>query len=116
MSTQNQMVTLRLDEALRDSKRQATSMSLPLAVHHRLDVIAQHAAAVNASRAELIGMFIAEAALDADRLEQGILAYRKMAVGDVVPEPPQESAEPAGDNVVSIAVRTAGRPAKHATG
>lgn len=103
-------ITLARDELLRDSKRQATSMSLPLAVHHRLDVLAHLAVAANATRAEIIGMLISEAKLDAVELEDSIVAYRKASVGDVVPSEPRGVGEPDDDNVVTLPLRHAGRP------
>lgn len=102
-------VQLPLDELLRDSKRQATSMSLPFAVHHRLDVLAENAAAVKATRAEIIGMLISEAELDATRLERDIVAYRKRKVRDVVVATPAE----ARSNVIELPVRQPGRPSSH---
>lgn len=114
MASSTHTITLRLDERLRESKRQATSMSLPFAVHHRLDLIAGLAADVNASRAEIIGMFIAEAELDAQKLEERVLAYRKMLVADVVPHAPQEASERSGGNVVELPVRPVGRPKRAA--
>jgi hypothetical protein len=102
-------IQLSLDELLRDSKRQATSMSLPFAVHHRLDVLAGHAAAVKATRAEIIGMLIAEADLDAGRLERDIVAYRKRKVRDVVVTKPAD----AHSNVIELPVRQPGRPSTH---
>ncbi len=103
-------VTLPRDELLRDSKRQATSMALPLAVHHRLDLLARLAVAANATRAEIIGMLISEAKLDAIALEDSIVAYRKASVGDVVPSEPRSVDKPEDSNVVTLPVRHAGRP------
>ncbi len=91
-------------------------MSLPLAIHHRLDLIAEAARDVDATRAEIIAMLIAKAPLEAERLEAEILRYRKLLVGDVVPTPQPElsevepSEEP--DNVVSSAKRGPGRPGR----
>jgi hypothetical protein len=81
----NPEVELPLFERLRESRRQTTSMSLPLAVHYRLDRLARLAGDVNASRAEIIAMLIAAAELDAAELERRVLAYRKLTVGDVIP-------------------------------
>jgi hypothetical protein len=111
MSKAISTVTLSLDELLRDSKRQATSMALPLAVHHRLDVIAESAVAVSATRAEIIGMLIADTYLHPIELEQRIVAYRKKTVGDVVPSTSGEHG--ADGNVVTLPVRHAGRPPTH---
>lgn len=65
-------------------------MSMPLAVHHRLDVLTDLATDLNATRAEIIAMLIAHADLDVELLEKTVLAYRKMTVGDVVPTKPGE--------------------------
>jgi len=117
MAKETPIITLPLDERLRESRRQGTSMSLPLAVHHRLDVLADLAAMVNASRAEIIGMLIAETALDADDLEERIVAYRKMTVRDVVPRKAGEQrGEEDGDNVIALPVRQPGRPPNRVVG
>src|ERR1700727_2820200 len=84
MARGREAARLTLTERLRDSQRQATSMSLPAAVHHRLDRLAALAEDVSATRSELVGMLIAGAELDAPGLEERILAYRKMTVGAVV--------------------------------
>lgn len=102
------IVRLKRGERLRESERQPTSMSLPVAVHHRLDLLAEGARDIAATRAEIIGMLIAEAELDPEQLETAILRYRKLKVGDVIPGGGGEAA----DNVVSIRRRGPGRPAK----
>jgi len=99
---------LSLDERLRDSKRQATSMAPPVAVHHRLDLMAQAAADVYATRAEIVGTLIALSDMDQADLERAVLAYRKSTVADVLPE----LATPEGSNVISIARRGPGRPGR----
>jgi len=110
-------IALRRDERLRDSKRQATSMSLPLAIHHRLDLLADAAGDVNASRAELIGMLIAEAEPEAENVEKRVLAYRKMSVGDIVPDVRRETVKPVtAGTVVKLPVRRPGRPRKRDVG
>jgi predicted DNA-binding protein len=117
MRKQPSTATLPLDERLRDSRRQATSMSMPLAVHHRLDVLTGLATDVNATRAEIIAMLIAHADVDVEQLEKAVLAYRKMTVGDVVPTKPGEpSPEDAGDNVVKLPLRQPGRPRQRSAG
>jgi hypothetical protein len=113
MSKKHSTVTLALDELLRESKRQTTSMSLPLPVHHRLDLLAELAVAVSATRAEIIGMLISEADLDGVQLEQRIVTYRKKTVGQVVPPKPGESRNGDDGNVVTLPVRHAGRPPVH---
>jgi hypothetical protein len=117
MAKEQEVVVLSRDERLRDSKRQATSMALPLAVHHRLDLLAEAAEDAGATRAEIVGMLIAGAGLDTDELELDVLRYRKLRVGDVLPkEQPEpgryEDREDAG-NVISIARRGPGRPSRH---
>lgn len=116
MAKRSEVVVLSRGERLRDSKRQSTSMTLPLAVHHRLDLLAEAAQDVDASRAEIIAMLIAQAPLDPDGLEHAVLRYRKLKVGDVLPEEEPELVEPAelgeAGNVISIARRGPGRPTK----
>jgi hypothetical protein len=115
MPKKTDIVILSRGEKLRDSRRQGTSMSLPLAVYHRLDLLADAAEDVSATRAEIIGMLIAGAEIDPGALEQGILRYRKMRVGDVVPEEGAEAPTAPiedADNVVSIQRRAPGRPAR----
>lgn len=85
-------------------------MTLPLAVHHRLDLLADLAADVNASRAELIAMLISEAALDGPALEQRVLGYRKKTVGDVVPQQAVTPGEDDSENVIELPLRAPGRP------
>jgi hypothetical protein len=117
MDSSPNTITLRRDERLRDSKRQATSMSLPLAIHHRLDLLADASADVNANRAELIAMLIAESDLNPDDVEKRVLAYRKMSVGDVVPDEKPELIRPKdAGNVVKLPVRRPGRPRTRDTG
>jgi hypothetical protein len=115
MGKEQEVVLLSREERLRDSKRQATSMSLPLAVHHRLDLLAEAAEDAGATRAEIVGMLIAGVPLDTDELEQSVLRYRKLKVGDVIPEKQPELGEPGepeADNVISIARRGPGRPTR----
>jgi hypothetical protein len=100
-----EVVVLSSGERLRDSKRQPTSMSLPLAVHHRLDLLAEAGTDAGATRADVLGMLIAEADLDPETVERSILRYRKLKVGDVLPEQAERSEpteRPAEDNVISI--------------
>jgi hypothetical protein len=111
MSKKHAMVRLRLDERLRESERQATSMALPIAVHHRLDRFAEDAKDIDATRAEIVGMLIAAAELDDAELESAVLRYRKLQVGDVIP-----ADEIGTNNVISIKKRGAGRPAKSGNG
>jgi hypothetical protein len=112
MKKKPETVTLTLDELLRDSKRQATSMSLPLAVHHRLDILAEHGAPAGATRADIIGMLIAQADLDQDSVVDGLVAYRKMTVREVLPEVSGPAAGDTGDraNIIELPLRHPGRP------
>jgi len=87
-------------------------MSLPLAVHYKLDLLARLAEDVNASRAEVVAMLIAEADLDID-VEQRLLAYRKLLVEDVIPADSQPGDDE--DNVV-VPLAKAGRPKKRSAG
>jgi len=107
MTENSTTVQLSLDSLLRDSKKQATSMSLPFAVHYKLDALAELAAAAHATRAEIIGMLIAQAELDSAQLEDGILRYRKKTVGDVLS---LSASEDADSNVIELPVRQPGRP------
>lgn len=118
MTRKREQILLRRDERLRDSVRQGTSMNLPLAVHHRLDLLTEAAEDVEPTRAELIGMLIAFAELEPERLEREVLRYRKLRVGDVVPAEPEPAQPPEPveleefGNVVSIKKRGPGRPAR----
>jgi hypothetical protein len=91
-------------------------MALPLAVHHRLDLLAEAAQDAGATRAEIIAMLIAEAPLDPDELERSVLRYRKLKVGDVIPDEKPEVSQVADQsetgNVVSISPRGPGRPGR----
>ena len=106
MARRQEIINLSRAERLRDSVRQATSMSLPVAIQHRLDRLAESAKDVDATRAEIIGLLIANASLGED-LELEVLRYRKLRVGDVIPLD-----EKAGSNVISLKRRTPGRPAR----
>lgn len=111
-------VKLSPDELLRDSRRQATSLALPLVIHHRLDVLAEQASALSASRADVIGALIAAAEIDPDAIENLVLAYKKQTVGEAMPRPPQVDHEPPDhhDDDVVVPIRKAGRPAHKAAG
>jgi hypothetical protein len=107
MARSRSTVSLQLGDRLRDSPMQTTTLSLPIAVHHRLDELADLATDVRASRAELVAMLIAGAELDAAGLEERMLAYRRMRVRDVIPRSPDQSED---ENVVVLPVRQPGRP------
>ncbi len=96
-------------EPLKGSRRQATSMSLPLPVHERLTLLAKLAADVAASRAEIVSMLISDASLDADQLEASILKYRKRTIGEVLPHSQSGSG---GGEVIQIMTPRRGRPSK----
>jgi hypothetical protein len=107
-------IEISLDSLLRDSPRQATSMALPLALSYRLDAINELLGAFKPSRAEIIGMLIASARLDAEELEDAYIAYRKLSVRGVLPLPEPEPADhPVSDSdkVIQLHPRTPGRPA-----
>jgi hypothetical protein len=106
-------VSLNRRERLLDSKRQTTSMSLPLAVHYRLARLAELADAAKASRAEIIAMLIAEAELDPSSLARRVIDYRQKTVGDVVA--PLAPSEPDSDRVV-VPLGQPGRPRRRARG
>lgn len=95
-------------------------MALPIAVHHRLDLLAEAAQDVGATRAEIVAMLIAGASLDSAELEQEMMRYRKLRVGEVIPDRDPAGGELAegqdADNVISIAKRGPGRPNRHASG
>lgn len=113
MAEPSETVRLSPAERLRDSEFQATSMSLPLAVHQRLTLLATAAEDVAPTRAEIVGMLIAKAELDADELESSLMAYRRKTVRDVLPSPTQGQGR--GDretDVVQIAKPRPGRPRK----
>jgi predicted DNA-binding protein len=119
-----EIVELDLDQELFESRREATSMQLPLAVHHRLDVLAERAKKTAASRAEIIGMLIAEADFSASAIEARISHYRNLSVRDVIPgmsDLPQDEAlaegaeaVPGRGNVFAFERRGPGRPGRKA--
>jgi len=86
-------------------------MSLPLAVHRRLDALAEAAEDVGATRGEIAGALIAVAEIDAGYLERLILDYRKMSVGAVVPPAAADEETPGGD-VLILERRPPGRPGR----
>jgi hypothetical protein len=113
MAKKPETVELDLDQRLRDSKPQPTSVLLPMAIHLRLDALAESAEDSAATRKEIIGMLIADASLDPETLDEKVLAYRKLTNGDVVstlPDKPGE--EVAASNVLSFKKRGRGRPRK----
>jgi hypothetical protein len=101
-------VTLHRGDRMFESATRATSMVLPVAVHRRLDELADLTGAIKSSRAELVAMLVANAELDADALEAAVLAYRKMTVAQVLPPPGGGETVTEGDVVVPM--RGPGRP------
>lgn len=107
-------VSVTLGDRLHDAPRQATSMSLPVPVHHRLDVIAERLQTVGATRADIVGMLLTEVDVDDDeRLVQQWVEYKRMRVRDALPPRPAERAA-GDDNVVELPRRSPGRPRKSA--
>ncbi len=109
MARKRPTIELRAGDRLRDSEHRGTSMELPAAIHHRLDLLAEAADSTNATRAEVVAMLIGEAEIDTDALELAILRYRKKLVGEVVPERGEGD-----ENVISFERRGPGRPKKNA--
>ena len=102
-------VRLRLGDRMLESETRATSMSLPVAVHRRLDELAELTSVIKSSRAELIAMLVATTDLDPKALEAAVLAYRRMTVAEVLPPSPDEGTAHSEDDVV-IPLRGPGRP------
>jgi hypothetical protein len=73
-------------------------MALPVPIHYRLDELVRLARDVNSNRAELIATLIAFAPLVGSELEDMILAYRRLTVGEVMPNATASHAE--GDSLV----------------
>jgi hypothetical protein len=111
MTKRPKTVSVSLDDPLHDAPRQPTSLSLPVPVHHRLDVAADKLHTMGASRTDIIGMLVAELDLEDERLVQRWVEYRSKRVRDVLPSPPvDEGPASQGDNVVDLPVRRPGRP------
>src|ERR1700733_9683814 len=103
-----------MSELVRKSEKRATSVGLPVVIHHRLDVLAQSGEVIAASRAEIIGMLISKADFDAKRLSADIIAYREKTVGEVIPPDIGAPASSEDDNVVELRRRRPGRPPRNA--
>jgi hypothetical protein len=114
MSENPGIVRLAAGELVRKSEKRATSMSLPVVVHHRLDALAELAEPLGASRAEIIGMLISTTDFDAERLEADIVAYRRMTVGRLLPPDTGAPTSPEDDKVVELPMRRPGRPPRNA--
>jgi len=112
MAEPSETVRLSPAERLRDSESQATSMSLPLAVHHRLTLLVTAAEDVAPTRAEIVGMLIAKAELDSDELESSLMAYRRKTVRDILPSPTQSDDRGGQETDLHITKPRPGRPRK----
>ena len=95
---------------LQDSESLATAMALPGAVGLRLERLVELARPARATQSEVIGMLIADAELDADKLEQQVIAYRRKTVGDVVRDSGMNAIIDPELETVSIPRRRPGRP------
>ncbi len=80
-------------------------MSLPLAVHHRLDELAELAGDTNPTRGEIIAALIALAPTEPETLEELVMRYRKLTVRDLAQDPDGAAAK-----VVRLDERRPGRP------
>ncbi len=107
-------VSLNLDELLADSPRQATSLSLPMAVSYKLDHLAELAKAANTSRGEIIAMLVDAAPEEGEDLERALLAYRRKSVRASLPARLDRPSE--DDNVIDLPVRNPGRPSRKSAG
>ncbi|HEX5762678.1 MAG TPA: hypothetical protein VFY04_06110 [Solirubrobacterales bacterium] len=113
MASKKETVKLSPGERIRDTVSQATSVSLPLPVHRRLAFLTELGMDASATQAEIIGMLIANASLEPDRVEQEVLDYRKMTVGDVLAGTPEGAG---GADVIELAPRGPGRPSRQSAG
>ena len=98
-------VTLHLADSIIDCPTRGTSMNLPIAVLRRLDAMAQEARRTRTSRNELLAALIATTALDREALEDTVDRYRRLRIGDALPD--EEVAD--RDSVV-VPMRKPGRP------
>jgi hypothetical protein len=107
MSNRRPPLSVSSDDLVENAPRQSTSMSLPLPVVNRLDLIAERARKARPTRAEIIAALIAAAPLDADELVRLMMDYRDKTVGEVL------ASEAAGTDeakVVTLLPRAPGRP------
>lgn len=104
-------IELKSSELVAESEHRTTSMSLPLAIHHRLDVVAESVKGTKASRGEIIAALIAQLSLQRSEVRNLIADYREMTVGDVFPDEPDK---PLGDSdegkIYKFRPRRPGRP------
>lgn len=115
MPKRSDKIGISLDERLQESARQATSMTMPLAIHRRLDLLAEAAKDVAGTRSEIIGMLIAEAELDPEGLERRVIVYRKMRVRDALRDGVGGRVE-SSDNIIYFDRRGPGRPSRREAG
>jgi hypothetical protein len=114
MSENPAIVRLAPGQLVRKSEKRATSMSLPVVIHHRLDALAELAGASGASRAEIISMLISAREFDAAQLETDIIEYRKKKVLEVMPPDTVEPRDLEAENVIELPRRRPGRPPRNA--
>lgn len=115
MPKENEIIELIPDQRIRETKAPATSVQLPLAVHRRLDVLAQLADNVAASRKEIIGMLIADADLDRETLQGKIVAYRGKTNAQVIPDVLEEPSTGGDGKLLRFEKRGRGRPRQEAS-
>jgi hypothetical protein len=108
MAPGSNRMTLNVADRIGDSATRSTSMNLPVAVQRRLDEMVELADAMKPTRNELLAALVATAALDAEAIEDTVLRYRRMRVGDVLP--PRDHA--GGDSDVVVPLRKPGRPSR----
>jgi hypothetical protein len=98
-------MTLNLFDKIGSSPTRSTSMNLPVAIQRRLDGMVGLADAVKPTRNELLAALIATAELDEAAIEDMVMHYRRMRVGDVLPE-----RDHSGNDDVVVPLRKPGRP------
>ena len=98
-------VRLHFQDSILDCPTRGTSMNLPVAALRRLDKMAGLARYVRPTRNEMLAALIATAELDPAWLEERVNAYRRMTIGEVLPE-----SDRASGNDVVVPLRKPGRP------
>jgi hypothetical protein len=111
MTQPPKQVHLNPKELVSESEGKATSMSLPHALHHRLDRLAELAKPARTSRGEIIAMLIADAPEDRKTLVQMLLDYRDLTIEEVLAQEERLT----GDQDVVVQLRSAGRPSQKAS-
>jgi hypothetical protein len=99
-------MSLNLADRIGSSPTRSTSMNLPVAVQRRLDGMAGLADAVKPTRNELLAALVATTELDEAAIEEMVMRYRRMRVGDVLPARDHTGA----DSDVVVPLRRPGRP------